>query len=102
MGIPTVCAMVSAFAPGYTAVTCTVGGVMDGYWSMGSTKSATPPATNSNSDSTVANIGRSMKNLENFMVPLFLVHNRVYWHSVAHLEQCFGHIAVIRGDSVSN
>ena len=67
MGIPTVCAMVSALAPGYTAVTCTVGGVIEGYWSMGSTKSEAPPATISNSESTVANMGRSMKNFENFM-----------------------------------
>ena len=71
IGIPTVCAIVSALAPGYIAVTCTVGGVIEGYWSIGNTKSDTPPATRSNSDSTVAKIGRSMKNLENLMTVLF-------------------------------
>jgi hypothetical protein len=39
---------------------------------MGSTKSDTPPATRSNSDNTVAKMGRSMKNLEKFMTVMFL------------------------------
>ena len=91
IGIPTVWAIVSALAPGYIAVTCTVGGVIEGYWSIGSTKSDTPPATRSNNDSTVAKMGRSMKNLEKFIsvgfideTLLIIFHDRCYRHTIAY------------------
>ena len=42
-----------------------VGGVISGYLAIGSTTIATLPAMRMSSDSTVAKIGRSMKNLEN-------------------------------------
>jgi hypothetical protein len=72
MGIPTVCAIVSAFAPGYIAFTCTVGGVIDGYWSIGSTKSDMPPATSNSRESTDANMGRSIKNFGKFIIAAFI------------------------------
>ena len=54
MGIPTVCATVWALAPGYTALTCTVGGVISGYCAIGSMPRVTNPATTISSANTVA------------------------------------------------
>ncbi len=65
-GVATVWAMVSGLAPGKTARTCTVGGTTSGYSLMGSTCIASSPATVMMMDSTVAKIGRSMKNREMF------------------------------------
>src|SRR3954447_8200660 len=47
------------------ADTSTVGGVISGYWATGRLKTATPPASVTRMDSTVAKIGRSMKNRVN-------------------------------------
>ena len=66
MGVPTKSAMVLAFAPGYEARTTTVGGVMDGYSSMGKLRKETKPAMMIRIESTVANMGRLIKKLLNF------------------------------------
>ena len=50
---------------GIAAVTCTVGGVIGGYMSIGSMNTATPPTRMMTSDSTQAKIGRSMKKRAN-------------------------------------
>src|SRR5579872_2860307 len=65
MGAATVSATTCALAPGYTAETSTVGGVISGYCAMGSVHSEMPPASVMMIDSTEAKIGRSMKNREN-------------------------------------
>src|SRR5579871_2893209 len=64
MGAATVSRTVSALAPGYTAVTTTVGGVTSGYWAIGRLNTATAPARVMTMDSTDAKIGRSMKKRE--------------------------------------
>jgi hypothetical protein len=46
-------------------MTCTVGGVTSGYWAKGRFSIASPPANVITIESTVAKIGRSMKNREN-------------------------------------
>src|SRR4051812_13949512 len=61
IGEATVSATVRALAPGYTAVTSIVGGVISGYWATGSEVTDTPPASTSRMDRTEAKIGRSMK-----------------------------------------
>jgi len=62
MGAATVSATTLALAPGYVVETCTVGGVISGYWATGSTNSDTMPAIVITIESTAAKIGRSMKN----------------------------------------
>ena len=102
MGMPTVCATVCALAPGYTALTCTVGGVMSGYWAMGRIPSVTSPATTMSSANTVAKIGRSMKNFENigFGINQFiLVVDGMYFHSIPYLHQRFGDVAFPGSDA---
>src|SRR5215469_10850343 len=64
IGAAIVSRTVWALAPGYSAVTCTVGGVTSGYWATGSVKTATPPASTKTTEMTVAKIGRSMKKRE--------------------------------------
>ena len=64
MGAATVSATTRAFAPGYVVVTTTVGGVMDGYCSMGSRFTATMPNRTVRMARTFAKIGRSMKKRE--------------------------------------
>ena len=51
-------------------MTCTVGGVISGYWATGSVKTATAPASVMTIDSTAAKIGRSMKKRENIAASL--------------------------------
>ncbi len=65
IGAATVLANTSAFAPGYTAVTRIVGGVISGYCSTGKTYNATPPITIVMMAMTLAKIGRSMKKRAN-------------------------------------
>src|SRR5271157_1186902 len=65
IGAATVSATVWASAPGYEAETSTVGGVISGYWAMGNTHTAIPPASVMTIDSTEAKIGRWMKKREN-------------------------------------
>lgn len=67
-GVATILAMVDALAPGYTALTTTVGGVIDGYCSMGRPRNVTHPAITISIDKTVANIGRLMKKVLIIMV----------------------------------
>lgn len=64
MGAATVSRTVWAFAPGYDAVTSTVGGVISGYCAMGSEGIATRPAMVMRIESTEAKIGLSMKKNE--------------------------------------
>src|SRR5271155_2753201 len=66
-GVITVSAMVLGEAPGYWPLTTTVGGTISGYSLIGSTGIASSPATVIKIASTVANIGRSMKNEEIFI-----------------------------------
>jgi hypothetical protein len=54
-------------APGYCPLTTTVGGTISGYSLIGRFGIASNPATVINIASTVANIGRSMKNEEIFI-----------------------------------
>src|SRR5690349_17757802 len=61
IGAATVSETVRAFAPGYTADTSIVGGVMSGYCATGSDVSATDPASVTMMLITLAKIGRSMK-----------------------------------------
>src|SRR5258706_11633619 len=63
----TVSAMVFGDAPGYWPLTTTVGGTISGYSLIGSTGIANIPAAVMRIASTVAKIGRSMKNDEMFI-----------------------------------
>src|SRR5260370_38630919 len=63
----TVAAMVFGDAPGYWPLTTTVGGTISGYSLIGSTGIANIPAVVMRIASTVAKIGRSMKNEEMFI-----------------------------------
>src|SRR5262245_30588900 len=69
MGAATVSATTWALAPGYTANTSTVGGVISGYCATGKLKTARSPARVTIMDSTEAKIGRSIKNRENTVKP---------------------------------
>ena len=69
-GVATVSAMTLGLAPGYTAVTTTDGGTTSGYSEIGSIWIDRIPAIRMTMDSTAAKIGRSMKNLENFITSL--------------------------------
>jgi hypothetical protein len=71
-GVATVSAITFGFAPGYCARTTTEGGTTSGYSEIGSPRSAIRPAMSMSSDSTPAKIGRSMKNLDRFMVSYLL------------------------------
>src|SRR5690554_1812990 len=66
-GAATVCATVSASAPGNWAVTATVGGTTLGYCSIGSTRMLTTPINVRMIARTVAKIGRLMKKLAKFI-----------------------------------
>src|SRR5882762_6155414 len=66
-GVMTVSAMVFGDAPGYWPLTTTVGGTISGYSLIGSTGIANIPAAVMRIASTVAKIGRSMKNEEMFI-----------------------------------
>src|SRR5256885_14150217 len=61
MGVATVCASVSAVAPGYVALMTTVGGAISGYCATGNVGYAMTPKITMSVDSTAAKIGRSMK-----------------------------------------
>src|ERR1700761_6731694 len=67
-GVITVSAMVLGEAPGYWPLTTTVGGTISGYSLIGSVGMGMRPATVIRMGSTVAKIGRSMKNEEMFIV----------------------------------
>src|SRR5262249_19314774 len=75
MGAATVSATTCAFAPGYTADTSTVGGVISGYWAMGNEKTAMPPANVMMIDNTEAKIGRLIKKFENTFLDLHFAFN---------------------------
>jgi hypothetical protein len=60
-GVATVRDTVSAEAPGYCVVICTVGGTISGYCEMGRMASAPSPISVRKTLSTVAKIGLSMK-----------------------------------------
>src|SRR5215212_5837685 len=66
-GVATVWAMTSAEAPGYVAVTLTVGGAISGYSETGRPNWAMPPTIRMMIDRTEAKIGRSMKKWEKRM-----------------------------------
>lgn|SRR5690606_15476440 len=59
-GVATALATTSAFAPGYNAVTCTVGGAMSGNNVMGSVNRDINPSRVSNIETTVDKTGLSM------------------------------------------
>ena len=67
IGEATVSAMVFGFAPGYVAVTITVGGATSGYSEIGNWNNEIAPRMKMSSDSTPAKMGRVMKNEEKFM-----------------------------------
>src|SRR5262245_8947021 len=64
MGAATAWATSCALAPGYVHVTCTVGGVTGGNCAIASRYIEIPPASVVTIDSTLAKIGRLMKNRE--------------------------------------
>jgi len=59
-GVATALATTSAFAPGYDAVTCTVGGAMSGNNVMGKVNSDINPSKSSMIDTTVDKTGLSI------------------------------------------
>jgi hypothetical protein len=59
-GVATALATTSAFAPGYDAATCTVGGAMSGNKVMGKVNSDINPSKSSMIDTTVDNTGLSI------------------------------------------
>jgi hypothetical protein len=61
--------MTFGFAPGYIALTTTVGGVTCGYSVSGSPPRLSAPAIMIIADSTTAAIGLSMKKRERFIAP---------------------------------
>src|SRR5689334_16251743 len=65
IGAATVSATTFALAPGYVAVTFTVGGTTSGYCAIGSFWRATRPMSTMTSERTVAKIGRSTKKRAN-------------------------------------
>ena len=67
IGAAMVWATVSADAPGYCALTVTVGGTMSGYCATGSPMKASAPTTVMITAITAAKIGRSMKKREKRM-----------------------------------
>src|SRR5215471_10230543 len=67
-GVATVRATVSAEAPGYNAVTFTVGGTISGYCATGRIASAPRPNKVTKMLSTVAKRGRSMKKCDRRML----------------------------------
>jgi hypothetical protein len=64
IGAATVSDITCAFAPGYAAVTDTVGGVISGYSATGKFISVITPANIISSAITKANIGRLIKNFD--------------------------------------
>src|SRR5258708_18630781 len=60
IGTATVRATSSELAPGYTAVTCTVGGAISGNKVIGRENKDSPPNSNSMMETTVDNTGRSI------------------------------------------
>ena len=75
-GEATASASTCGLAPGYCAVTTTVGGATSGYSAIGSTRAETRPAISSSTESTPAKIGRSMKKWVSFMGSSLLVSGR--------------------------
>src|SRR5690606_19783250 len=78
-GAATVSASTLGLAPGYWARTTTEGGTTSGYSEMGSLKTAIAPASVIRTEITPAKIGRSMKNLEIFMLAPFRKRWRRHW-----------------------
>src|SRR5580693_996182 len=62
IGAATVSRTTFALAPGYVQDTCTVGGVISGYWAIGSVFTAAKPANKITAEITTPRTGRSMKN----------------------------------------
>src|SRR4051812_24223172 len=70
IGAATVSATTLELAPGYVQVTCTVGGVISGYWATGRMKTAMLPISVMITEITAAKIGRLIKNFAtSFTVP---------------------------------
>src|SRR6202012_2022062 len=61
IGVATVCSTVWASAPMNCPFTCTTGGVISGYWSIGNSKILTVPVITSTMEITIAVTGRFIK-----------------------------------------
>src|SRR6201996_3473610 len=61
IGVATVCSTVWASAPVNWPLTCTTGGVISGYWSIGKSKILTVPVITSTMEITIAVTGRFIK-----------------------------------------
>src|ERR1700761_3848339 len=61
IGVATVCSTVWASAPVNWPVTCTTGGVISGYWSIGKTNMLTTPVITNTMDITIAVTGLFIK-----------------------------------------
>src|SRR4029453_13752392 len=72
MGVATVSAITFGLAPGYCARTTIDGGTTSGYSAMGMLRIAIRPAMKISSEMTPAKIGRSMKNLDRFILVFVL------------------------------
>src|SRR6201996_5001658 len=68
MGVATVCSTVWASAPVNWPLTCTIGGVISGYWSMGRTAIEIAPVSTSTMDITIAVTGLLIKVLAIIMI----------------------------------
>lgn len=75
IGVATACETVSALAPGYDALIFTTGGVICGYWSIGSFVSPITPTITISIDSTIENTGRSMKKLTFMLVCVIVCYS---------------------------
>src|SRR3569833_1993269 len=96
IGVATERATTSALAPGYDAVTCTVGGAISGNCVIGSVKSDMMPSKTRRIDITVERTGLSMnfrnivcelRNPENFQVTVKQNVSRPYAYSDAALNK---------------
>ena len=80
---------------------------MSGNWATGNDFMVSRPANTIMIASTVAKIGRSIKNFENIASTFYIVINSFYrhrldWHSVAHLKKRRCHITGAGSDAFGN
>src|SRR5262245_11890524 len=68
IGAATVSATTFELAPGYVQLTCTVGGVISGYWATGRIKTAMLPISVMITEITAAKIGRLIKNFATSLI----------------------------------
>ncbi len=90
IGVATACDTVSALAPGYDADIFTTGGVICGYWSMGSISSPINPNITISMERTMENTGLSMKKLIFISLFFFYAGVNFYFNSWRQFVSPFG------------